>query len=83
MGELGAITRNSDLAIAHIKEQVERQEDEAVEVLAEFIEGSDRRKMAKLVRRLRTVRASEASVTEAIDVAYTQPLQQQYLEPER
>jgi hypothetical protein len=70
LGELGAITRESDTAMARIKDQVERREDEQVEELAQFLEGSDRRKMAKLLQRLRQSQPSEGSVQEAIDVAY-------------
>lgn len=82
LGALGAITRQNDMDLNRIKTTIEAREDEQIEELAEFIEGSDQRKMAKLVRRLQTGKTADASILEAIDVAYRRvPTEQQiYLE---
>lgn len=72
LAELGTLTRSSDLNLNHIKETIEAKEDEEIEALAEFIEDSDRRKMGKLLRRLKTGKLpdSSASMSEAIEVAF-------------
>jgi hypothetical protein len=77
---LGSITRQSDIDMNRIKTQIEAREDEEIEDLANFIESSDQRKMSKLVRRLQTGKPTEASINEAIDVAYTRLPSQIYLE---
>ncbi|WP_416667960.1 hypothetical protein [Egbenema bharatensis] len=68
--ELGKITRRGDSDLSRIKQTIEQREDAEIEELAEFIEDSDTRKMAKLLRRLKTGKRSGASVSQAIDVAY-------------
>lgn len=70
LGELGKVTRRSDSDLSRIKQTIETREDADIEELAEFIEDSDRRKMAKLVRRLQTGKLPGASMGQAIDVAY-------------
>lgn len=71
LAELAELTRQEDETVHRIKETIERREDEQIEELADFIEDGDRRKMSKLVRRLRTGKASTASIANAIDVAYS------------
>lgn len=80
LGVLGAITRQSDTDLNRIKTTIEAREDAEIEDLANFIEGSDQRRMSKLVRRLQTGKPSTASVNEAIDVAYSRLPEQNYLE---
>lgn len=70
LGELGKITRRSDSDLSRVKQTIEQREDDEIEELAEFIEDSDRRKMAKLVRRLQTGKPAAASIQQAIDVSY-------------
>lgn len=68
--EVGAIARRADTDLSRIKQTVEAQEDAEIEEIAAFIEDSDRRKMAKLTRRLRTGQPQLSGVTQAIDVAF-------------
>jgi hypothetical protein len=80
LGVLGSMTRQSDVDLNRIKTTIEAREDAEIEELANFIEDSDQRKMSKLVRRLQTGKPTTASVSEAIDVAYTRVPHQTYLE---
>jgi hypothetical protein len=72
LAELGIIARRNDSDLGRIKQTIEAREDSEIEELATFIEGSDQRKMTKLLRRLATGTPQHSGLNQAIDVAFKQ-----------
>lgn len=72
LAELGLIARRNDSDLNRIKKTIEAREDNEIEELASFIEGSDQRKMTKLLRRLATGTTQPSGLNQAIDVAFKQ-----------
>lgn len=76
LAEVGQLTREGDQRIAKLKQAIEQREDDQVEELASFVEGSDHRVLGKLANRLqaskllKTVEENQPRIDDAIEAAY-------------
>lgn len=77
LAEVGEITRKSDQRLAKLKAAIDQREDEQIEQLVGFVEGSDHRMLGKLSsrlqasRQLKAVEEQGATIDDAIETAYT------------
>jgi hypothetical protein len=76
LAEVGSMTRSGDERIAHIKQAIERRENQQVDELIDFVEASDHRVLSKLTARLQASNVLKAaaeplpSIEDAIEAAY-------------
>lgn len=68
--ELAAIAQTQDEQLFNAQQMFEAREDEQIEKLANFIEGTDQRRMHKLARRLQIRQIRGTSTDQAIDVSF-------------
>lgn len=70
LSELAAIAQTQDEQLFNAQQMFEAREDEQIEKLATFIEGTDQRRMSKLARRLQQRQIQGTSTDQAIDVSF-------------
>jgi len=68
--ELAAIAQTQDEQLYNAQRTFEAREDEQIEKLATFIEGTDQRRMGKLARRLKQRQLNGTPTDQAIDVSF-------------
>lgn len=76
LAEVGQFTREGDQRLHQLKAAIAKREDQQVEELAQYVEGSDHRMLGKLTKRLQAgkllngVPDGKARADDAIDIAF-------------